>query len=324
MATVSRPNAFRMRRTKLVNPHRKLTMAQKLAGFGGKAKQRAAARVKPGRRPSHRPTGAAYSSRKSRPAGTRRIKSRRNVSAIVTAGLNPYTKKRKGPSKMAKHTQKRRRPNASNKTFKARRHVSASKKRTNPSSHRTRTKYRTRTVVKYRYRSKQNPFARRRRSARRNPSAGGMGTKSLLVNSAVATLNAVGSRFVSQFFLGSANQGITGYGANIGAGLVGAYAAKRFLGRSAGYAALLGLGVSLLLRAAQDFTPWGSALALNGYGDSGMGALVPMDFINPQQYADGNQSVLKPASWQPAPAAAAPVPAARRAGMSGTYRQSTY
>jgi hypothetical protein len=42
MAQAIRQNAYRPRRVAIVNPHRRLTRAQKLAGFGGKRSQSAA------------------------------------------------------------------------------------------------------------------------------------------------------------------------------------------------------------------------------------------------------------------------------------------
>lgn len=302
MATVTR-------RVKLVNPRRKLTRNQ--IQYFGTARQRAALKAS---RKRKRP--AVTSSRHSHRPISRRA-ARPNVSAIVTAGLPFGNPQKRGKTQMA-YTTKRRRPRASKTHHKARRH----NKKPNPvfSSHRPRTKYRTRTVVKYRYRGRKNPSGRRRH----NPVSQGMGTKALLMNSVIATGNAVLSRWLPNYFFGASNTGALGYGANIATGLIGAWAAKKFAGKSAGYAALLGLGISVVLRAANDFTPWGSALALNGFGDSGMGALMPQDFVNPALYTGNGAEVYVPQSFRPIPPSPAPTAAPMHGMGSSTYRSSSY
>lgn len=330
MATVTR------KRT-LVNGYRRTNRARrklspKQIRFFGTPAQKAALR-----------RSRAAKRNAAKPNHSHRAKSRRpvrpNVSAIVTAGLpaafgNPHGRKKGHVTTMAKAT-KRRRTNASRKSngqFQARRHKTTTRRRrrTNPfranrshRSHRPRT--RVREVIKYRTRTRTNRYAKRRRNGyRRNPSV--KGSSSLLINSAIAAANAIGSRWVPQFFLGANNTGVMGYGANIATGLVGAWVAKKFMGKSAGYAALLGLGISILLRAANDFTPWGTALSLNGFGDAGMGALVPSDFVQPPVY-DGNWNLQIPASWKAAaipPATPQGAPTSARKGMGSMYSKSFY
>jgi hypothetical protein len=299
-----------IRRKALVNPHRRRKMSAKQIRIFGTPRQKAALR----RRKSA--SSKTYSPKRVATRSTpRSSRPRRNVSAIITAGLPALANPAKRGSTMAKTKTKRRRTNyakASTKSY--RRH-----KRTNThASHRPRT----RVVTKIRYRTRKNGmFGKRRRHARRsNPS----GRKSGLVMSILAaTGGAVGTRAIPNVLLGAGNSGVMGYGANAITAAALAWIAKKFLGRPAGYAALLGGGVAIALRLAQDYSPVGKSLfALSG--DPGMGMLLPYNGAAPPQYTGNGAMVKVPSGWGAPPPPPAVAAAKSSGAMGATYRQSTY
>src|ERR1041384_5506443 len=168
-----------IRKRTLVNPARRRKLSAKQIKFFGTARQRAALKAR--KKKSAAPRSHSH-----------RSKPRTNVAAIVTAGLpamlNPYrsAKRRKVKNTMAK-TKKRRATAKKHSPTKARRRRST--KRTNPSSHRART----RTVVKYRYRTKARKHSHKR--PRSNPSIAARG--GILPQVLAGTAGAGGSRSIS-------------------------------------------------------------------------------------------------------------------------------
>lgn len=123
---------------------------------------------------------------------------------------------------------------------------------------------------------------RRRRSTRRNPSIVG-----LAENAGWAILGAVGSRLAVQMALGANNKGAMGYGANLAAAGALYFGVKYGL-KNSGAADMIALGsaIGLILRAMQDFTPFGQYAQLSGMGDyAATTFFVPLVPKNPQ---DGN------------------------------------
>ena len=329
MATVTRTRT-------LINPHgrrnaqRRLTLAQRLAGFGGKRSQAAARTAR--RRNRAKPTAHRM---RTRPA-------RRNVSAIITAGLpfaNPAPRKRNKAMSAKSTTTRRRRSHAishhrrRNRTTTYRR-KNASRRRTNGArhhrSHRSRTQivYRTR----YRARARRNGF---RRIAHRNPNLSS--GKGLLMHGIWGAAGAVGSRVLPQMFLGAGNTGFMGYAANVGTGLVLGWAAKKFVGREAGASVIFGMAIALVLRLVQDFTPFGQYVTQGNLGAIGdMGVILPSGFVDPALFTgSGAQRVIPGpmrAALAPPPAAATPAAAPgggyKRGVATGmgasTYGFSTY
>lgn len=307
-----------IRRKTLVNgSHRRRKMSDKQIRIFGTPRQKAALkrRRKNASKSTHRTRTRPASPKRATRNTPRSSRPRRNVSAIITAGLPALSNPAKRGSTMAK-TKTRRRTHAKHHTSYRRRtrRINAHK------SHRPRTKTRTITKIRYRSRRHNGMFRRRRRHAISNPRKSG-----LVMNILAATGGAVGTRAIPNVLLGTNNSGIVGYGSNVATAAVIAWVAKKFLGRPAGYAALLGGGVAIALRLFQDYSPVGkSVFALSG--DPGMGMLLPSNFTAPPLYTGNGAMVKVPSGWgaPPAPPAAPMAAKASGAAMGATYRMSTY
>jgi hypothetical protein len=160
---------------------------------------------------------------------------------------------------------------------------------------------------------------------RPNPGFGGLGSKAVTGFFVIA--GAVGSKLGTQVVLGSNNTGLIGYAGNAAAGGI-LWGIAKFLKASPAILDGLAYGtiVQIILRAINDYTPFGQYVAQLGMGDYQM-----QSFVTPQVLVDPwrNAEVAIPNGWGAAPMlpAAAPnggtsamAPAATKgAGMSGLY-----
>lgn len=157
---------------------------------------------------------------------------------------------------------------------------------------------------------------RRKQKRRANPSLRSSG--GLLKNGLFMLAGLVGSRLLPQIFLASNNTGVMGYGANLAITLGGGFLTKSVLKDSqAGNMFILGGIGGIILRAIQDFTPFGQAIntSLQGVGDVGIyGATT---FFVPLAEAGGSDrgQVALPAAVSPQPM---PMPA-KSTGVGGRF-----
>ena len=181
-------------------------------------------------------------------------------------------------------------------------------KRRQVAKHRKRTKKHTTASVHHRRRSSQsNP--RRRYSARRtnravrhnrrrrNPMGGSWGAE--VTQALYIIAGAIGSKLGAQMVLGTSNTGFMGYGANLAAGGILAYAAKAVLKNDAAAKGIFaGAVVQVVLRLITDYTPFGQYASLQGVGD-----YMASNWVTPQRYVDGlhNAQIEIPNGWGPAP-----------------------
>ena len=180
----------------------------------------------------------------------------------------------------------------------------ASKRRA-MAKHRTRTKKHTTASVHHRRRSQQsNPrrhcSARRntavRHNRRRNPMGGSWGWE--ITHALYIIAGAIGSKLGAQMVLGTSNTGFMGYGANLAAGGILAWAAKGIMKNSeAAKGIFAGSVVQVVLRLITDYTPFGQYASLQGVGD-----YMASNWVTPQRYVDGLHSaqIEIPDGWGPA------------------------
>lgn len=291
---------------RLVNPARKkknrASLSPKQIKFFGTPQQKAALKRK--RR------NAAMLGKKTKRVSpkVKRRKRRTNIpGAIITAGLagmNPAAKKERR-TQMSKPKTKKRRSSA-RPSFKQ--------------SHRasSRPKRRKNGMI-------QNFMGPRRKKAKRraNPSLRSSG--GLLKNGLFMLAGLVGSRLLPQMFLAANNTGVMGYGANLAIALGGGFATKAILKDSqAGNMFILGGIGGIILRAIQDFTPFGQAIntSLQGVGDVGIyGATT---FFVPLAEAGGSDrgQMALPGAVTPQPT---PMPAKTTGvGGGGRYQRGRF
>jgi len=149
---------------------------------------------------------------------------------------------------------------------------------------------------------------------RRNVGSGVGSVGSLVTTGTFALVGALGSKLGAQLVLGTNNTGVFGYGANLAAGGALWFVANNLMkNRTAAHGILIGTVIQVILRALNDYTPFGSYVANLGMGDYQMQSYVsPQILIDPVTSAD----IRIPNGWgSPAPAIAAP-PAASK-GMKG-------
>ena len=255
--------AVTQRRRQVVNSarknagRRKLSPAQKAAGFGGK---RAKAAVKR-RKPRHKPAAVKHNKpkvRRNRPvarkanSGHRRRApkkaARRNVGKILSfelpkelGGMATTTKKNRSRKSKANSGPRR-----------------ASRKNT----------------------------GHRRRGTRRNPSMGGL--TDLATSSVFIIAGAVGSKYLTQTVLTTSNTGIMGYLGNLVSAFLLSWGVKAFMKNDKAAAAVLSGGiVQVVLRLIADYTPFGQYTA-----NLGMGDYMVQDFRVPQRMANGMRSAV--------------------------------
>jgi hypothetical protein len=172
-----------------------------------------------------------------------------------------------------------------------------------------RSKYRTNSPARHGHHYKRN-----------QPSAGGGGLTGLVTNAVFVIVGALGSKLGAQAILGANNTGIIGYVGNaaIGAALW-LLTEKVMHNRAAASGVIAGTVVQILLRAINDFTPFGSYVQQLGMGDYQV-----QSFVTPQVLVDpwNSAAIQIPNGWAPtmvAPPAAGPAggPAAAGAPASG-------
>jgi hypothetical protein len=173
------------------------------------------------------------------------------------------------------------------------------------------------------------------RRKKRNPQILGQSPKGLAINILAALFSAVATRQIPQMILGSKNQGVEGYVANVATGAVATFAANHLVGADAANAAMIGAGIIVVDRVlTEKFSPIGNYLALTGLGDATaatrLGAVAEGYYIQPTIYGPDGLPVIPHAftdaavqaflKLQPAaPHAALPAP-----GMAGVQNKSRF
>lgn len=176
--------------------------------------------------------------------------------------------------------------------------------------------------------AKSNPAKKRYSPNRKKPNPGrrysrnpmGINLSDLFQAGIWGTVGAVGSKLLTQIILGASNTGVMGYVGNVVAGVaLGLVADKGLKSKQAAFSIYVGTAIQLVIRAINDFTPYGQYAALSGVGDYQIS-----NFVTPQRYVDALHSaqVQIPQGWGPgAPVAiqSAGVPADHSAsGMGGS------
>jgi len=145
-------------------------------------------------------------------------------------------------------------------------------------------------LAKYQFKAKKNPAKatavksykpRRKRNPSNIPTILQRPLE-LLKAGAVAAIAYAATRQLPQWALGARNTSYMGYGANFATALLLTALADKVLGSEAGKAAFAGGGAYCVARIADDQTPLGATLNLQGVGDSrALGGIVPGYFASP-------------------------------------------
>lgn len=171
------------------------------------------------------------------------------------------------------------------------------------------SKYRTNSPARRHHHYKSN-----------SPMGGGGGVTQLVTNAVFVIVGALGSKLGAQAVLGSNNTGIIGYVGNaaIGAALW-LLTEKVMKNRAAASGVIAGTVVQILLRAINDFTPFGSYVQQLGMGDYQV-----QSFVTPQVLVDpwNSAAIQIPNGW--APTMVAPPPAAAAAAGGGAPGMGDY
>lgn len=274
------------RRRRKLNP-RKLSLAQKLAGFGG-PRAKAAANSKLTRSRAAKKAAVTRKRTVNRHRNASRPRRRRRGNPTLTSVLpalaaNPH--KRKKTTMQKKRRSARRRARTRN---------------THRNSHRSGYFARRSNAAPRRPRRRRNPrrgyFAARRRHS--NPRGGGR-IFGLLTKAGYTIGGAVGTRALTQAILGQQNSGMMGYAANAAAAFILGMAGGKIFGKDAGQFITIGGFVGIVMRLIQEFTQLGKVvnLQLSGLGDysfagvRGLGSFEPMDYFVPLASADSRGTV---------------------------------
>ncbi len=171
-------------------------------------------------------------------------------------------------------------------------------------------------------RTKSNPSGGHRHHAKsvtrrykRNTGGSGSGVAPLVTNAVFVILGALGSKLGAQAILGQKNTGLLGYGANAGVGAGLWFLTEKIMkNRAASSGIIAGTIVQILLRAINDYTPFGQYVASLGMGDYQM-----QSFVTPQVLVDPTNSaeIAIPDGWAPR-MLPPPAPMAAGPGMAGT------
>jgi hypothetical protein len=133
----------------------------------------------------------------------------------------------------------------------------------------------------------------------------------------------VATKQIPQVALKSRNVGWVGYLANTIAAFLAAAGIGAAFGPRAGGAALVGGGLAIVARAAEEFTPLGQHLMLSGVGDpvaaGKLGAIVPGYFVYPEQRDRTTGRPVIPRAIVEAVLAQLPPPAAAPATLKGFH-----
>lgn len=287
--TVKRRLVNPARRKRNAGARRKLTLAQRLAGFGGKRSQAAAKAAKSRKRKGNPKRKAAAAPKK-------------KVSTRAKARPKKTAAKRNPPSRVISYALENPAPSKGGKSMAAKRKTTRTKARkSNPA----RTTRRSAPRKAGRRRS-SNPAKTTRRRRHSNPR--GSGLTSMITSAGYLLAGAVGARAATQLVLGAKNVGAIGYAANLAASFVlGGLVGKVMKNKAAGKVIIQGGVMGTALRAIQDFTPLGSVVNAN-LGVAGIRGDIGVGFISPRNYQffplsqDGEGNSIPPAL----PAAAAP------------------
>ncbi len=292
---------------KTTTARKRLTLAQRLAGFGGKRSQSAAKAAQKRKRTAAKPAAKRTSSARSAPAARKKAAAKRPArkanppARIITYALENPAPPRGGQS-VAQSKRK-----------------STTRRRANPTAATRRKSAPRRTT-----RRKSNPAPAARRRRRSNPAGGGIGK--MISQSGYLLAGAVGARSATQLVLGSKNVGVLGYAANLVSGFVlGGIAGKVLKSKPAGQVVIQGAVLGTLLRAVQELSPLGSAVN-QSLGVSGLRGDIGMGFISPAAFRYFPQPVDESGAPAALPAATAPAAAASSngVGMLGRARSARF
>ena len=275
--------AVTQRRRQVVNSarknagRRKLSPAQKAAGFGGK---RAKAAVTKPRRKRHKPAA------------------RKNGNAITYRTMNATDRAR--AKSLAEHRRQARAKHKAKSNSGHRRRAPKKAARRNTGkilsfelpkelggmATTTKKNRRKSKANSGRHRASRKNTGHRRRSTRRNPSMGGL--TDLVTSSVFVIAGAVGSKYLTQTVLTTSNTGIMGYLGNLVSAFLLSWGVKAFMKNDKAAAAVLSGGVvQVVLRLIADYTPFGQYTA-----NLGMGDYMVQDFRVPQRMANGMRSAV--------------------------------
>jgi len=151
-----------------------------------------------------------------------------------------------------------------------------------------------------------------RRYKRNTGTVGSVG--GLVTTGTFAVVGALGSKLGAQLVLGSNNSGVIGYAGNVAAGGVLWFLADKVMkNRNAAHGILIGTVIQVILRALNDYTPFGSYVA-----NLGMGDYQAQSYVSPQILLDpiASADIRIPSGWG-APAIAPPPMAGPGRGMNG-------
>lgn len=259
--------AIARRRVSIANPARRKMSAKQIRFFGTK-RQKAGLRAK---RSAHRPRAHKRNTVHRRRTSPRAVRRNLGEQVLLTLG-NPASKRRQ----VAKHRTRK-------------------KKRSTASVHHRRRS--SQSNPRRRYSARRTNRAVRHNRRRRNPMGGSWGAE--VTQALYIIAGAIGSKLGAQMVLGTSNTGFMGYGANLAAGGILAYAAKAVLKNDAAAKGIFaGAVVQVVLRLITDYTPFGQYASLQGVGD-----YMASNWVTPQRYVDGlhNAQIEIPNGWGPAP-----------------------
>ena len=290
--------AIAHRRVSIANPARRKMTAKQIRYFGSK-RQRAGLKARRTRKTTHR--------RRTSPRAVRRNLGEQVLLTLGNPRRNPGGAKNRlvivNPGERMAKGSGRVISGYGSTVMNGRRRKPASKGRKNVARRRTRT-----TAPRHhRRRSVQtNPRrhygARRhnrvvRHNRRRNPMGGSWGAE--ITHALYIIAGAIGSKLGAQMVLGTSNTGFMGYGANLAAGGILAWAAKGIMKNTdAAKGIFAGSVVQVVLRLITDYTPFGQYASLQGVGD-----YMASNWVTPQRYVDGLHSaqIEIPDGWGPTP-----------------------
>lgn len=154
---------------------------------------------------------------------------------------------------------------------------------------------------------------------RRNPGAlGEIGPA--VTNALFVIVGALGSKLGAQVVLGTNNVGVVGYAGNAAAGGILWFLTEKVMkNRAASNGVIAGTLVQILLRAINDFTPFGTYLNQLGMGDYQM-----QSFVTPQVLVDpwNSAEIEVPPGWVPQLPAASPAAAGGNGGSAPVARRA--
>jgi|SRR5271157_392577 len=257
--------AIAHRRVSIANPARRRKMSAKQIRIFGTKRQKAALKSKR----THRGRSQKRNTAHRRRTSPRAVRRNLGEQVLLTLG-NPKRKPASGGKAMASKHRKRTKATGQ-------RHHRRRSSQSNPRRH-------------YSARRRNRVVHHRRR---RNPMGGSWGAE--VTQALYIIAGAIGSKLGAQMVLGTSNTGFIGYGANLAAGGVLAWAAKGIMKNDAAAKGIFaGAVVQVVLRLITDYTPFGQYASLQGVGD-----YMASNWVTPQRYVDGLHSaqIEIPSGW---------------------------